>query len=289
MSSDSDWIGCTKMAVTSLFVTAATTVAERLGATVGALVATLPVSAGPVYVFLALDHDSAFISASAVASLALNSATAIYLTAYVLIAQRRSMWPSISLAFAIWLVAVLLLSLVDWTAWLAFALNIAVFTVCSFVVQPFGCRAHPANHTALVRLRVKSGFGGRARRRSYNFEFPDWSDGKRYLGCVSGHLHEHHADSAWPYWRPCHRSRAGERRSCARGIWRGIADLASHRGATWIRAGACRRARHLGRLECHYLCDATPPISRLISALPFEQHQLTQWPYARCGRIVCRS
>ena len=139
MSSDfMIWIVlATKMAVTALFVTAATTVAERLGATVGALVATLPVSAGPVYVFLALDHDSAFISASAVASLALNSATAIYLTAYVLIAQRRSMWPSISLAFAIWLVAVLLLSLVDWTAWLAFALNIAVFTACSFIVQPF--------------------------------------------------------------------------------------------------------------------------------------------------------
>jgi hypothetical protein len=139
MSSDfMIWIVlATKMAVTALFVTAATTVAERLGATVGALVATLPVSAGPVYVFLALDHDSAFISASAVASLALNSATAIYLTAYVLIAQRRSMWPSISLAFAIWLVAVLLLSLVNWTVWLAFALNIAVFTACSFIVQPF--------------------------------------------------------------------------------------------------------------------------------------------------------
>jgi len=87
----------TKMAVTALFVTAATIIAERLGATVGALVATLPVSAGPVYVFLALDHDSTFISSSAVASLALNSATAIYLTAYVLIAQRRSMWLSISL------------------------------------------------------------------------------------------------------------------------------------------------------------------------------------------------
>ncbi len=88
----------TKMAVTALFVTAATSIAERLGTTIGALVATLPVSAGPVYVFLALDHDSTFIASSAVASLALNSATAIYLTAYVLIAQRHSMWFSISLA-----------------------------------------------------------------------------------------------------------------------------------------------------------------------------------------------
>lgn len=126
-----------KMSVTALFVTAATVIAERLGATVGALVATLPVSAGPVYVFLALDHDSAFISSSAVASLALNSATAIYLTAYVLMAQRRSMWLSISLAFAMWLVVVLALSPVRWTAWSAFALNLIVFTACTFIVQPF--------------------------------------------------------------------------------------------------------------------------------------------------------
>jgi hypothetical protein len=126
-----------KMAVTALFVTAATIIAERLGAAVGALVATLPVSAGPVYVFLALDHDSTFISSSAVASLALNSATAIYLTTYVLVAQRRSMWLSISLAFVMWLAAVLLLSLVQWAAWSAFALNVVVFTACTFIVQPF--------------------------------------------------------------------------------------------------------------------------------------------------------
>ena len=108
-----------KMAITALFVTAATIIAERLGATVGALVATLPVSAGPVYVFLALDHNSTFISSSALASLALNSATAIYLTAYVLIAQRRSMWLSIPVAFVMWLAAVLVLSPVQWTAWSA--------------------------------------------------------------------------------------------------------------------------------------------------------------------------
>jgi hypothetical protein len=126
-----------KMAVTALFVTAATIIAERLGATVGALVATLPVSAGPVYVFLALDHDAAFISSSAVVSLALNSATAIFLTAYVLIAQRRSMWLSISCAFAMWLVVVFALSPVYWAAWSAFALNLIVFTACTFIVQPF--------------------------------------------------------------------------------------------------------------------------------------------------------
>jgi len=127
----------TKMAVTVAFVSIATIVAERLGATIGALVATWPVSAGPVYVFLALDHDSAFISSSAVASLALNSATAIYITAYVLIAQRRSLWISVSVALAIWLGVALILGPIHWTAASAFILNLIVFAVCYFAVRPF--------------------------------------------------------------------------------------------------------------------------------------------------------
>jgi hypothetical protein len=132
------WLAlATKMAITAIFVTVATIVAERLGAMVGALVATLPVSAGPVYVFLALDHDPTFISSSALASLALNAATAIYVTVYVLIAQRRSMWLSVSLAFAMWLTAVLVLSPVRWNVWSAFILNFFVFSVCVFIVQPF--------------------------------------------------------------------------------------------------------------------------------------------------------
>ena len=126
-----------KMAITALFVSVATIMAERLGAAVGALVATLPVSAGPVYVFLALDHDASFISASAVVSLALNAATAIFVTVYVLVAQRRSLWISVSLAFTAWLAATLALGPVQWSAASAFILNAVVFAICVFIVEPF--------------------------------------------------------------------------------------------------------------------------------------------------------
>lgn len=127
----------TKMAVTALFVTVATMIAERLGAIVGALVATLPVSAGPVYVFLALDHDATFISASAVTSLALNAATAVFVTIYVLTAQRRSLLVSMSLAFSAWLAAALTLGVVVWTALSALVCNVIVFSLCFFIVRPF--------------------------------------------------------------------------------------------------------------------------------------------------------
>ena len=127
----------TKMAITALFVSVATIIAEKLGAVVGALVATLPVSAGPVYVFLALDHDPTFISASAVASLAMNAATAVFVTVYVRTAQRRSLWISVSLAFIAWLATTLVIASVRWTALSASVLNLIVFTLCLWIVKPF--------------------------------------------------------------------------------------------------------------------------------------------------------
>ncbi len=93
-----------KMAVAASFVITATVAAERAGPTVGALIATLPVSAGPAYVFLALDHDPQFISRSALASLALNASTEIYAVAYVLLAQRRPFLVAVPGAFLAWLV-----------------------------------------------------------------------------------------------------------------------------------------------------------------------------------------
>jgi hypothetical protein len=49
-----------KMVVTAAFLLAATITAERAGPLIGGLVSTLPISAGPVYIFLALDHDAHF-------------------------------------------------------------------------------------------------------------------------------------------------------------------------------------------------------------------------------------
>lgn len=126
-----------KMVVAATFVTVATVSAEKFGPAVGALVATLPVSAGPAYVFLALDHDAAFISAGALTSLALNVATAIYAIVYVLLAQRQPFWICFPVAFATWLTLAFLLGRIQWTTWSAVLLNIVVFPVCFFISRPF--------------------------------------------------------------------------------------------------------------------------------------------------------
>ena len=146
-----------KMAITALFVSAATITAEKLGAAVGALVATLPVSAGPVYVFLALDHDAAFISASALASLALNAATAIYVTVYVLLAQRHGVLVSVTLALAAWFAAALLFGPVHWAAWAALVLNLVIFVLCFFIVERYGHVRMPPTKRTWYGFMIRAG------------------------------------------------------------------------------------------------------------------------------------
>jgi hypothetical protein len=108
-------------------------------------------------VFLALDHDAAFISASAAASLALNAATAIFLTIYVLIAQRHSLWLSVSVAFLVWLTTTLALSAFHWTASRAFVLNLVVFASCFFIVRPFSYVRMPTTTQAWYDLVIRAG------------------------------------------------------------------------------------------------------------------------------------
>src|SRR5881296_2362727 len=91
------------MAITAAFVVTASVVTERSGPVIGALIATLPISAGPSYVFLALDHDAAFIAEGAVASLPINAATIFLGLTYVVLAQHRSAPVSFAGAAAVWI------------------------------------------------------------------------------------------------------------------------------------------------------------------------------------------
>lgn len=126
-----------KMVVAASFVITATVAAERTGPAIGALIATLPVSAGPAYVFLALDHDSSFIAQSALASLALNGSTAIYATTYVLMAQQRPAYIAVPTAFLAWLISVSIFTLISTTTLTAVAINIAVFPITFLIVRNY--------------------------------------------------------------------------------------------------------------------------------------------------------
>lgn len=120
----------TKMAVTAGFVVVATKAAERAGALVGAMIATLPIAAGPSYFFLALEHDAAFIAGSALASLVANTANAVFALTYAALAQRRGLAASTAAALAGWFALAGVAQALPWTTTGAVLLNAVMLGAC---------------------------------------------------------------------------------------------------------------------------------------------------------------
>jgi hypothetical protein len=129
--------------VSAAFVVAASIITERSGPVIGALVATLPVSAGPSYIFLALDHDAAFIAQSTLASLPMNAATVLMSLAVANLAQRFDLVISLGAGIAVWLAFAVLVSLFDWTLIAGIALNVVALGLCLPLVQRFRAAKMP--------------------------------------------------------------------------------------------------------------------------------------------------
>ena len=126
-----------RMAVAAAFVVTASFITERSGPVIGALVATLPISAGPSYVFLALDHDAAFIAQGALASLPINAATIFLGLIYVVLAQRCNAAVSAGGAVAAWLTLAALARMVAWSLAGGLASNAVAFAVCLPLLRRF--------------------------------------------------------------------------------------------------------------------------------------------------------
>jgi uncharacterized membrane protein (GlpM family) len=118
-----------KMAITAAIVVIASVAVERSGPFIGALIAALPTAAGAAYIILAIEHPPAFIAASAIGSLATNAAVSVFALSYAVLAQRRGLLLSLSVAIVLWFAGAAALRLVDWTPVTAVALNVVVFAV----------------------------------------------------------------------------------------------------------------------------------------------------------------
>lgn len=124
-----------RMAVTAAFLIAATVTAERAGPLIGGLVATLPISAGPIYIFLAIDHDAAFIGGSALGSMLSNAVNIAFSLTYCLLAQKRSLTESLAGAFLMWGVLIWLLgNQLQLGLWATIGVNVAA-VIIALVVQ----------------------------------------------------------------------------------------------------------------------------------------------------------
>lgn len=140
---------------TAAIVVCASAAAEALGPLWGALIASLPVSAGPAYVFLAMQHGDAFLAASALGSLAANASTGLFLTVYGVLASRGAGWRALGVALLAWLGASVAGARVAWTPATALLLNLVVYGG-GFVALRAGASAARAAASA-ARTGVRRG------------------------------------------------------------------------------------------------------------------------------------
>jgi hypothetical protein len=137
-----------KMVVTAAFLLAATITAERAGPLIGGLVSTLPISAGPVYIFLALDHDAHFIAQSALGSIVTNAYNVIFAVVYALLAQNHTLAVSFGVAIAVWTVLAFAGGTVTWTLASAIILNIVVIAFSLWLSAPL-------RHAPMPRVQTR--------------------------------------------------------------------------------------------------------------------------------------
>jgi uncharacterized membrane protein (GlpM family) len=124
------WFGFVlKMVLTATVVVITSLAVERSGPFVGALIGALPTAAGAAYTILTLEHPPDFIAASAIGSVAINPAVAIFAATYATLAQGHGLIVSLGGAGALWLAIAAALRVVDWSPLGAVAINVLVFAV----------------------------------------------------------------------------------------------------------------------------------------------------------------
>ncbi len=108
-------------------VVGATMAAERAGPFWGALITSLPVSMGPIYVVMAIDQSDAFITDSTLSSFAVHAAMPAFLAAGAVAATRVHPVFTVAAAIGMWGFTAWVIHLATWTVATAIALNIAAF------------------------------------------------------------------------------------------------------------------------------------------------------------------
>jgi hypothetical protein len=126
-----------KMATAAAVVVGCSLLAERSGPMIAAMIATLPISAGPVFVFLALDHDAAFIGQAALGGMTSNLANAGLSLAYVLLAQRFGTLACLVAALLAWTAVLFLLRTLEPSFAVMIAATILVYGGLHRLFRPY--------------------------------------------------------------------------------------------------------------------------------------------------------
>jgi hypothetical protein len=144
-----------KLLLTAAIVVAASATTERAGPFIGALVVTLPVTFWPAYLFIALDHDTAYVAASVVAGLMMHAVTAVLMLVYVLMAQRFSVLPSLAVAVGVWVLVGVTARSFEWSFPSAVVLNVVTYALALWGVRNYRHAPMPATQRRWYDVPVR--------------------------------------------------------------------------------------------------------------------------------------
>lgn len=122
-----------KLASTALLVVVATGFAARFGAFIGAMIAAIPISAGPAYLFIAMENDAAFVAKSALTSLGVNPMTVVLLIVIAGLIERLGILVALIAGVSVWLAGAFAIAWAELSAVQAVALHVIVFSVCIYL------------------------------------------------------------------------------------------------------------------------------------------------------------
>lgn len=125
-----------KMAATAVLVLGATVLAERFGAFIGAIIASMPLSAGPAYLFLALENGAGFIEKSSLTSLAVHPITVVLLVVTAALVRSFGIIIALGLGLAVWLAGAVAVVRVGLSLEAAVMLNVVIFVLMLPAARP---------------------------------------------------------------------------------------------------------------------------------------------------------
>ncbi len=125
-----------KLASTALLVVMATGFAARFGAFIGAMIAAIPISAGPSYLFIAMENDAAFVAQSALTSVAINPLTVVFLLISSVLVERFGVVIALTTGMAAWFASAFAIIRTPLTLEQACLLNVVIFVVAIYLSRP---------------------------------------------------------------------------------------------------------------------------------------------------------
>ncbi len=136
-----------KLVLTPLLIGGATLVARRWGPGVGGWIVALPLTSGPVLVFLALDHGATFASAAALGSLAGLAAIAGFCAVYAGVASRAGPAACFALASVVFFtVGALLQPVIERPTWVLLTIVLVAITAATRLIPASGADHPPMPH-----------------------------------------------------------------------------------------------------------------------------------------------